>query len=158
LLLPPHIESLTDARRAKLIDAWVARGGGAPRAQESLKNQKAPGPTAPVKNPNAQPSQVGRLLAVLFLIVVVGGGGLAYQRSTGGSRAEKVTISNSDALSCDELKVNGEIAVCAMSSSLWQFNQQPSLQQRATATKQALAPRPVKSVLVLVDGNIKARL
>lgn len=158
LLLPPHVENLPEAKRAKLIDAWTTRGGGSPRAQESLKNQKAPGPEAPVKNPKAQPSQVGRLLGVLLLVLIVGGGALAYQRSSGGVRAERVSVSDPDALSCTELKVNGAVAMCSMGADLWQYNQQPSLKQRADKTKQSLAPRPVTSILLIVDGNIKARL
>lgn len=158
LLLPPHLENLGESKRAKLIDAWVTRGGGTPRAQESLKNQKAPGPQAPIKNPKAQPSQVGRLVGVLLFVLVAGGGTLAYQKSTGGIRAEKVNLSDPDGLSCDELKVNGATAVCSLSADLWQFNQKPSLQQRVEKTKQSLAPRPVKWILLIVDGNIKARL
>lgn len=157
LVLPPHLENLNEVKRQKLIDAWVTRGGGTPRSQESLKHQRAPGPQAPIKNPKAQRSQTGRLIGTLLFLLVAGGGTLVYQQSTRPARAERVNVSDPGALSCDELKVNGAVAVCSLSDDLWQYNQKPSMKQRAEKTKQSLAPRPVTSVLIIVDGNIKAR-
>lgn len=161
------------ARQGADVSGPVRAAAGASRSAPSAatatsnstkeKEPASAGNAAPAKRPRSKsgpriagaiPRTNTALLALCVLLILGAVGMSMYTNQTAPQTFEPIQLDINNGIGCVSIRKNGSTAECIVSKMLYETMAENRVEERAAATKKALAPRGVDRLIVRTDDGV----
>lgn len=149
------VRAATGASRAPAPSAPAEQRAheGQPRAKDEPRTKRPKGKSGPGLA-GAIPRTNTALLALCVLLILGAVGMSLYTSQTAPQTFEAIQIDINNGIGCVSIRKNGSTAECVVSKMLYETMAESRVQERAAATKKALAPRGVERLIVRTDDGV----